>query len=138
MKPKTKILSTWIIIASIILTGLINYNIETFDENISVKCVRKYRPFHEHKGQTYYGDGYKMIINHTKYGYADISVGVDTYESVNVGKTITFVWSQSELAKHFSNYPERVWYLRSEVLMVGSFILIIIGFIITGLYTDWN
>lgn len=129
---KTKLLwSIWLLAISVITTGFINYNIETYEEDVNVKCVSKYRPFREHKGHTYYGGDYNMIISHVKYGHADIRVNVDTYENHKPGDIMIFGWSQSDLEKHFRNYPERIWYLQFDLLVIWSFVLIVICFIIT-------
>lgn len=131
MKIKILLWSIWLFGFGIIITGFVNYNIQTFKEDVIVKFVRKYRPFREHKGQTYYAGGYNMIVKHSQYGYADIGVNVDTYESYKEGDIVIFSWSQSQLEKHFRNYPERVWYLHLDNLVILSFVVLVICFIIS-------
>jgi len=121
----------WVLFAVLVISALVNYNVKTFKEDVTVTCVNKYRPFREHKGQTYYGGDYNLIIKHPLYGYGDIRVDVNTYENHKVNDKLIFSWSQSDLNRHFNNYPDREWLLQLEKIMLLSFALLIMCVILS-------
>jgi len=134
MKIKMKYIKLMWAAILITITGFIlNYNINTFDQDVNVKLIRKYLPFRTHKGQTYYGGDYNMIVQHPQYGYSDFRVDITTFENHQPGDQLIFSWNQRELENKFPNYPDRPWYYHLDTIMILSFCLCVLGVILPGL-----
>lgn len=131
MKAKTKYQLIWFVFLMIFGTMIVNYNLMTFDSDVKVVLIKKYKTYREHKGHVYYDDDNKAVVRHRDYGCADIRVDITTYENHKPGDTLIFSWNQRELERHFNHYPERPLYLQMDFVLISSFVLLIICIILS-------